>query len=929
MFSVKTPCAAPVTLLMKGSNTMRKAVAFLLTAVLMLSLFVSPAFAAANILNIISAQTKPWIYVSIQGQMGGSRPVFYTPDDREMPILQENKPTEHLIVIDHSAYYSDNITIQSIRSMVTSYLNLLPESDLVRFIYSDEPNKVMPYESVQAAIARVSSLAQVSNPSLLSEAISVATREALAFRDGDFTCRAVAVIANPYNLTNLNVQKPNTNIRILMTVIYPNRKAWYDTVISDQKRQMYNNSVDLLSKLANVWNGRLVVCQHSGQKGNEKLDVSAFNALSGSFSNLRNYTIDASLLAHSAKSSPPVQTFTIKANIPGSGLATAQVDVPLSVLPQLATPTTSPTSTPTIRMIVIATPTPSPTPIPIIVAKDQEGAEWRVAMRRLQALYYLDKDHFKFDEESQLAYDKFCEQNGYRISNGIPADVYADLINTSLMPTLVPNSTATPVPATATPIPMAVVNNDSNPAWHEIMELLIELKYLEGSHATFDAEAQLVYERFCTLNGLARTEGVTQAAYEYIINNRASLIANPIEVTPEPIQIAVEMNQGGVTWIRAMTALQELYYLEGDHPTFDAESQQAYLEFCQNNWIDPSDSIPQEVYNMLVNDTQRLVKKATPTPAPTATPEPTVPVTGMHIGDSDTSQSGGFINQLQQRLSELNCYAKVNGVDSYEPGVFDQATLNAITAYCETYNVTNTEVNGATYSVINTILHTKQVPRATPTMSFGEKVRAILTQPLFMLGSFQVLMWMALTLCAVLIIGIVIIIILMRRDKKNFPLISSAAEDASKSNQYEPIPSASSATSIGTMSSKTLPLMGKSVNLKVDYQSRTWNITAQFDNDYTMGRENCDLTLDPSDVNSSRRHAKLVWVNGQLYVQDMNSTCGTFVNGQQIASSQVGSFSASSKTQILDQPANDSPAGYMLNNGDVIRLSKHYITVTW
>ena len=62
------------------------------------------------------------------------------------------------------------------------------------------------------------------------------------------------------------------------------------------------------------------------------------------------------------------------------------------------------------------------------MSKDQEGVEWREAMRRLRELYYLNEDHAKFDDASQLAYDRFCERNNIRKTDGIPADVYQRLV---------------------------------------------------------------------------------------------------------------------------------------------------------------------------------------------------------------------------------------------------------------------------------------------------------------------------------------------------------------------------------------------------------------------------------------------------------------------------------------------------------------------
>jgi FHA domain-containing protein len=48
----------------------------------------------------------------------------------------------------------------------------------------------------------------------------------------------------------------------------------------------------------------------------------------------------------------------------------------------------------------------------------------------------------------------------------------------------------------------------------------------------------------------------------------------------------------------------------------------------------------------------------------------------------------------------------------------------------------------------------------------------------------------------------------------------------------------------------------------------------------TIGREGCDITLGDPDV--SRRHAEIQISNGDIVINDLGSTNGTFVNGERI-----------------------------------------------
>ncbi len=393
-----------------------------LTLVLLMIVSVLPASAAtATILQAYASQTQPVMYVSVQGSKTGGVPSFTSADGKNLPVIGQKLATGHLIVLDHSKYYSEKITIKSLRAMVQAYLNLLPQQDMVKFIYAEEPNRTQPYMTVAEAKKSISSLSIVANAVYLTEAVAVAVNEATALSSSEPFIKAVCVIANPYDVKNMSSVSKNNSVRIQMTVIAPTRVTWYNTVRDQKRRANYSESIDQLRKLATDWNGNYVGCAHTGEGDKENISVTGVSSLSGKFSTVVNYAVDLKPLGSLADRGNKTQEFQITASSQDLGQTKFSVTVPVSLLPVTNTP--KPVSGTAVPLT-----SPKPTPIPIRVSKDQEGVEWREAMRRLRELYYLNEDHAKFDDASQLAYDLFCERNNIRKTDGIPADVYQRLV---------------------------------------------------------------------------------------------------------------------------------------------------------------------------------------------------------------------------------------------------------------------------------------------------------------------------------------------------------------------------------------------------------------------------------------------------------------------------------------------------------------------
>ncbi len=128
---------------------------------------------------------------------------------------------------------------------------------------------------------------------------------------------------------------------------------------------------------------------------------------------------------------------------------------------------------------------------------------------------------------------------------------------------------------------------------------------------------------------------------------------------------------------------------------------------------------------------------------------------------------------------------------------------------------------------------------------------------------------------------------------------------------------------------------GLRVNLTIEYQGQVRHESPIITKDYTIGRSpECSLTLDEKDTMDekdttvSNEHAALKAENGELFIRDLKSTNGTYVNGTKISKQQNAQTVQSDKTMPLNSQDPDDP-GYRLNRGDRIRMGRHYITVNW
>lgn len=528
------------------------------------------------------------------------------------------------------------------------------------------------------------------------------------------------------------------------------------------------------------------------------------------------------------------------------------------------------------------------------------------------------------------------------INAGQAKETLTITVPVALLPTPAPPAADTPEPS-----PTPVVNiGDNTVRWRRVRLVLQNNYYLDKNkvYETFDAEAQAAFDRFCEINGIPLSEGIDAEAYALL--TEGSVIPHPT-ATPIPAATpAVQLGDSTVEWRRMRLALQNSYYLDTSkvYESYDSEAQAAFDKFCEINDLPITEGIDADTYELLLSGNFLPCPTATPSPSPSPSPSPTpeptatpgIPAEGMRLQDrdGDPNHPGTFIARLQSNLQALNCFEA-----EYKPGEFDEPTLQAVNLYCQTYALSNelAEV-GASKSLCETILETQRVPRTIPQPSLVDRIKEFLVRPLMMLGSFEIKMWMAVALCAALLIGIIIIIGIMRSGQGSDDVsvssggISRIPVSGQNPDVYNPLVTTPSSSA----EDRTLPEgvtstmpegFGMPVSLRIEYLGGVRHESPVISGPYTMGRKDCSLQLDPSDRNISGKHAILYAENGQLFLRDLNSTNGTYVNGNRVGGRDAQS-ALSDKTMVLDE-ATEQESGYLLNRGDEIRMGKHHITVSW
>ena len=181
-------------------------------------------------------------------------------------------------------------------------------------------------------------------------------------------------------------------------------------------------------------------------------------------------------------------------------------------------------------------------------------------------------------------------------------------------------------------------------------------------------------------------------------------------VTPKPEYKTLtlgDVDLGTDTYISDMQIrLKELGFLSSSYVPgeYDLATARALKDFAEANTLTLGDSngntiSERELRQLFSSSAQQKVSE------PVTTPE----FIDLTLGDEDTD-GATYIQRMQARLAELGYYT-----DTYTLGIYDEATANALNAFCKQAGLNTTSNSEVTANILRLLANSNVTPSPAPT----------------------------------------------------------------------------------------------------------------------------------------------------------------------------------------------------------------------
>lgn len=383
-----------------------------------------------------------------------------------------------------------------------------------------------------------------------------------------------------------------------------------------------------------------------------------------------------------------------------------------------------------------------------------EGTDTYIAdmQRRLNQLDFMADSYIPglYDEATANALKAFADQNKITLSSADGSSINENELRRLFDQdarareefTSAPTPTPTPKPQF---IDLALNDKDTEGDTYitQMQSQLSELGFFTESYTpgVYDVATANALKAWCVRAGITIEEDGAKASVNTLqILSRSNVTPTPTPSptptptpTPAPTEVPrfIDLEYGMVDdpnypFIANMQMrLSELGYISAStifsYGTYDDGTVEALNYFCninnqpiENNGFKATIYLQQYLFSTIAQATPTPVPTASPTPTPTPEPSatPLPDFIALEIGDKDVGDAHYVLN-MQTKLFELGYYT-----ESYTPGEYDQATVNALRAFCQTAGLTDTS-NGTKFDAqflkLLSISTTKPTPTPSPT----------------------------------------------------------------------------------------------------------------------------------------------------------------------------------------------------------------------